>query len=606
MSAKDFLIAHGDKVGVAIVAAFCVWQISSVSSDTAIRSQAGLRIETMAKEWDEINKTIAVSKPPQLVPPRDYLGQMQGRFGQALPPTPTVAWLTAHPDLPPSDNDNLFLYAYEVQAPALTAEDNVGTINLQVALPQVSRPADRRHIDARSQVWTRTVQGRQIVNRAGVLGVQIDVKVGGGAWQPIGANGKTVFADGFVPIANFPADGKFVVDTLEPWSEHFYRARLVVHATGLPPKPTTADLAKDTKLLSTVMVWRNRFVDATENNVNWPQQTAILRKDPERYLASTIAPVEKAPAWAKLAADERLYVGPESAITSVIATADIRFACARAVGGGGGAVVLPPADGTAPAGETPAVEATPGGSAEILLTRRLPDPRGGPAKWIPPQKFMVKVGGEVGRKDVIVPSPFFADKKITVDLDTPFVLEAINTQGKRVIYFAIRLKARPGAPGQKDIELKPNPRVVKEAVLRNVKSGNTVTLMTLENFPAPTNAGLAVWPWHMQDGYNEFEEFNRDPAGFKGGQRPGEPEAFQPGTGPLVQLAKDHPELGQINTDTTYYQFQDGHLLWWDNVNKTQVWYPSEPKPKGAPVVQPAAPAPAPAPATTPVTPGAR
>ena len=587
MNATEFLIAHGEKLAVGAIAVFCVWQVHAVLTDETIRPGADLRLETLTREWSEIEKTALTVRPPVLKPAADHLGRMKERFSSPVPAPAALAWLTARPDLPPSTLDRLFLYLYEVLPVTVHAEDRVGTLALTIVLPEAVRPADKRHSDARSVTWARN-EGGEVVNTAGVLGVQVEVKLLGGNWMPLNES-KLSIGDGFIPLAKFPKDGKLSVDCIEPWSEHQFRARLVVRATGLPPAPTEDQLARSSRLATTILVWRGRFTESADNNLNWPLVTDRLRRErqaiaagamkPEQaLLAGTLPPVEKPPAWAKLSPTERMYYGiwgPEAAVT---ATADIRFALKRVSQGTGTDF------------------------AEILVTRKLIDPAGGGAKWTEPFVFKVQPGEAVGKKDTAVPNPFKAGEKKPVDLDTPFQLESLKSDARRVWYWEVRLKSRPGAPKQKDIEVKPYERQSREAILRNPRSPNSppVPMVQLDKIPRPSSSGIfRVFPWQYQDGYNELDEFLADPAVFKTyGKEPPRPKEFEANDGPLPELIKSRPELDLILPKTHYLVFGDGRMLWWDDVNTKARWYPDEPPaPKPEPAPKPAESAPAEKPA---------
>jgi hypothetical protein len=598
VNAQDVLIAHGEKIAVGIVAAWCLWQVVDVYTSDAIRASEGLRKEVLETKWKEIESTTERSPPPTLIPPRDYLGQMQGRFAQPIAAAPGMAWITAHPDLPPTDTDRLFLYAYDVLPPTVTVTDSIGSLQLSVALPEAVRPADRRHADAPAVTWTRRDRAGDIRNTAGVLGVIIEVKVGGAAaWQPLPADGKAVEADGFVALDRIRR-GPLAIDVLEPWAEHRFQARLAVRATGLPLAPTAAQIGRDTPTPATVLVWRGRFTPPGEDNIVWPVQADRLRRDPAAYLASTIPPEDKPRAWAKLAPDERLYLGPESAVATVLATADVRFALEKVVPGS--TAPAPAADPADPAAT--ATVATPA-TAHILITRRIPDPRGGAPRWIAPRKFVVAVGDAVGQEGTTVDDPFAVGSKRIENLSTAFVLDSVTTTGRRIVSLTVATRARTGVPGQRDISFKENSRNARSAVLRNVRTGATLTLMVLDVVPAPAPAGTLVWPWQFMTGLDERAGFLADPAAFRSfGKEPPRPAPYEPGTGPLVELARTRPDLGQINTDTTYYQFGDDRLVWWDHVNKREAWFPDRPSiaaptpaaPTGEAGTAPVAPAPAP------------
>jgi len=95
MSAKSFLIAHGEKLAVVAVAGGCALVLWSAASDESIRPKDNQQqIEAINAK---ISQGFLKNEAPVMKEPRPYLDQLLGRLSEQAPITPTMAWLTAPP-----------------------------------------------------------------------------------------------------------------------------------------------------------------------------------------------------------------------------------------------------------------------------------------------------------------------------------------------------------------------------------------------------------------------------------------------------------------------------------------------------------------------------
>lgn len=199
-------------------------------------------------------------------------------------------------------------------------------------------------------------------------------------------------------------------------------------------------------------------------------------------------------------------------------------------------------------------------------------------RWMEePAELKYGVGDRLGVCDPLltVPNPF-TKKPISTDLATPFVIQALIKDQKRVLHWIIKPTARRG--GGKDCDLAVEKKEVPTdiVVLKDLKTGSQQYLTNLIAVTPPTTSGIIVYPYRAA-AQNERDDFVKAPSEFKQwGLVPEEPKAYQPGTGPLDELHKAKMKDGALDagryvTDTTYYELADRRLVWWDIVTKTMM-----------------------------------
>lgn len=612
MAIKPLLIAHGEKALVAVVVGLCALEVWTTLDDPSIRPDKASPAEIELKVA-LIDKALRGGGAPQLKPVPAYLENLQQRFRTEFAQPGQMPWLTAMPDRGPSDT--VLLYVYELAAPTLEARDLSGSVDLTIVLPPQVRPAERRVSDAAQVVWS-TPSG--VRNSARMVGVLIETRPGPDKpWAPIkvkdAPNGILPIAGAAAPVRAVPAavgvpaampgvmpgagpepmpaapapaatvepvHGGLAlrVEGLETWTLHEFRATLVAVATGAV---TGKEASKGGY---GVLVTAGRVVpeQASLDDLPWEQWLKGLeRNTPEvtsRFLAGRTGPL---PMGVELTPGEQVYLGQTMAKgVPVQVTSDVRFALER---------VVNDANGVA--------------HAQVLVTKQFSVPGGGVVWLKEPHGFKVAVGSRLGGP-VQVPDPRPGrNGKVNADLSTPFQVAEIRRGVERVYYHELREVPRQGAKGR-DLQVVPKKGLTDVVVLRNLRSGSTFELVRLGKVMAPARAGTVTYP-ALQGEIDERGEFVTDPLAFQVPplEQPA-PVRWEADKGPLSKLREDHPEDRDLyTTDTAYFEFADGRLVWWEKLNKVVRQWPEQapgaapapaPGPEAAPPVEPRAPAPPP------------
>ncbi len=538
---KDLLIAHGEKVVVAVVAAACAWIVYGAFTDPSIRAKVSDTAITAKK--DEISRVMNGQKPPAIKPGADYLAQMRTRFREELPAPSAPSWLFAAPDVGPA-GENDFLYVYELKAPVLTVSDSVGTLTLDLGLAPSTRPTERRIADQNVVEWGRDAGA--IANRAQVIALQVEMRIGDGQWQSVKAKG---VGSGLITLGKEVQPISLVVDEVSAWERHTFRARAIAKATGFP---LATPGAPGDRIPGDASV----FVVAGDSGAepDWAGFTAEARKrDPAflgRWLKGGKGPL---PAGVSVGGGEQVYTGPWSADVAILATADRRFALRK--------ISADPAD--------PAKIL-----AEFLITKQFKNAEGKAAWAEKPEIFKIEVGTVVGgTRKVTWPIDIDARqiKDREEDFTTPFTLKEVKAEGvKRVWYYELKAKPRTdGKPGR-EIELKPKEVDTKMVVLQNRSNGALLELAELDVI-RPPNGTPIIYP-NFKGSYDEGAEFLGNPVDFhQFALVPRLPKLWQPGEGPLAELAATG-DPAVYATDTAYYELADGRLVyWWPSQKKLEV-----------------------------------
>ncbi len=576
MNAQELALAHGEKAVVGIAGILCIWSLTNTFTNTDIRPK-----DVSPEKINEMVQTVrdmsAKQTPPVLKTPPPYLDQMRERWAAELPSLPHIVWISTTIDTGPVVVVGFHPYVYELPTPTLTARDNIGTVELTLALPASTRDADSRASDLAHKTWLKET----VENTADQLGVQIEYKIGaGGMWKPLAAKG--VDKNGLVAIdaKNGLAETHFTTDSQAAWEKYAYRAHLVAKATGADFDP-----GKHLDQPQAVVVVAGKY---EEDPIDWPRLAAGLLDHQKDIIAKFVPGSTSGPFASALKPGEALYNGPNSDEIGLIAQSSIRVAFEKAFG----------ADPTDPNMV----------GAQVLAMKLVRDAKGD-QKWVPaPKPFKVAPGADVGEADVIIDNPFGKDK-VRQDFSTPFHLVEVQREVERVYWYELTLKTREGGKG-KDIDLKKKEVKTDVAILENAKTHAKIPLTKLSMILKPTNPTSKVYPNYKTWPYNEVEQFRKSPATFlQYGLVPPEPIPHDPDTGPLEDI---HKKTGDesLKTDTVYYELADGRLVYWDPVNKllkefvipgTEADDKGKPKPGDETGATEAAPAeePTPRPATT-------
>lgn len=557
MSAKHFLIAHGEKAALSVTLLACAAQLMVTFTDDSIRPKGITPADIEAKNTG-IDSVFVQGKAPVMKPVPGYLSDMEARFARMLPLASVPSWLMAPPDRGPGSG-GLLLYVLELPPPTLAAKDAVGAVELTITLEPSVRQQGKRISDSTETHWERSAEG--IENHAEVVGVLIETHRGDNQWKPLVAKGVD---KGLLSIARLEADqGVITIDNLEPWLVHSFRARLVAKATGLD-----FDLPIPPKVRNTVVVAAGRLVDTTED-VAWNEFTEKVRAKDPKILAKLAKPLKDPLPGVTLADGELAYQGPKGDDASVTVTSDVRFALDRIS-----------SDLADPTKEV----------ATFLVTKQFTD-KDGAKLWLKePQSFKAAIGEVVGGK-VKGENPLYPGKQVILELATPFKVVEIKRGQKRIQYWEIRTKSRASGKG-KDLGVDSREIQTDLVVVENVKSKARLTFTKLSPIKRPPRKDPVLFP-HLAADVDEEQEFRKNPAGFVQQELlPGAPKQHPADEGPLATLRDEHPDARDLySTDTPYFELPDGRLVWWDPLNSALRQFP---EPSAASETPAAAPAPEP------------
>lgn len=539
MNAKQFFIAHGEKVAISATLLLVAVQCYVTFTDTSIRPANINPAEIDAKNT-AIDTVFQQGKPPVLKPVPGYLAEMEARFARPIPKTSAASWLTAPPDRGPGSG-GLLLYVLELPAPTLSAADTVNSAEITVTLATPARPAGKRLTDAPTATWERT---DGVSNHADQVGVLIETHSGDNQWRPLQAKALT---KGFITLAKLQElDGKIVASSLEPWTKHTFRARLMAKATGLD-----LDQPIQAKSTASVVVAQGALIPEGEDP-SWSDFTEKVRNKDPKTLARLARPVKDALPGITLDGDEKLYAGADSDVAAVIVTSNVRFALDK--------VSTDIAD--------------PAKDVAIFLATKQFTLKDSSKAWLKsPQSFRAAIGDGIGGL-IKTRTPLNPESDQMVDLATPFKVVEIKKQQERVLYWEILTESRPGGKG-KDLKLGKKTAQVDVVVVENSKSHKRMELTKLIPVKRPTRKDPIFFP-NLTADLDEEAEFRRSPSDFvQAVALPAEPKKYEADAGPLGKLRDEHPDAADLyTTDTPYYELGDGRLVWWEPLNKTIRQYP--------------------------------
>ena len=542
MSAKDILIAHGEKAAVLVVVAACGYFLSATFGNPEIRPD-NISMEKINDMVLRVERVRGEAKPPVMKAPSAYFEDMTARWAVPLPSSRYYAFLSAASDVGPIDTQTSQPYIYELNAPKVSVVDTIGNLELTVTLPASSSNTDPRISDASSKTWS--LMGRED-NHAEWLGLQIEMKVGAGDWKPLVAKGLT---NGCVAVNETTSSYPLTIATVEPWQRHNFRTRLIAKATGLPLDQKTE---KDQQ--QTILVIQGPYAETPVDWAKLSQSVADVVTGNKEIIARFQNGSMQGPFADQLKRGERLYRSADSDDASVQAQDSIRFVFEKV---------------------NQNFENPEQSFATILMSKYLRDPRLAGAKvgkWIDkPMSFKLLPGEGLGKPENIE-NPFplpgaKAGQKVPEDFTTQYVLSEVKLKVPRIIYYEIFAKARPGGGKGKMLEVKPKPMDTEVAVFTNAKTGSTLELPRCEKLIKPHKPLSYFYPDFLGLVYDEVLEFKKNPANFKQNVlKPKPPIAHEPDTGPLEDLFKLRNEP-LLKTDTVYYELPDGRIIYWDHVN---------------------------------------
>jgi hypothetical protein len=548
MTPKQMLLAHGEKAAVALVVVVSGWLVISAFTDSSIRP-SGVTQQSVRDEIDGIEKVMNSSNAPQLAGAPPYKQQMQERFNQNITSSARISWLMAHSDIS-GQSAGLTFYVYEIYQPTVVATDTIGKLEITVTAPQPHAGSERRSSDP-DKPWTRQSEKGTINNHAGVAGIQIQVKVGDGDWQPL--KSKEIGDKGFISLAQLRAiGGKIHIPAMAEWQIHSFRVRTVAHATGFTGESPDAD--------ETVLVHAGEY----EEPKDWLILSGQEADDANSFLSQWVTGTKDAIPGVDLPKNELVYYSDWSDVADVMSTAKVRFAFEHA------------SEDLANPG-VPTI-------AHFYFSKQFPVANG--YAWLAKVvTFQSKINDPVGgMKDVVTPTS--GVDTVNESFETPFKLQGFELNQERILYYTIDLKTNETSHAK---ELQINSKTISTTVaeLLNTNTNTVRKLPQLIKIKHP-NGHAPYFPLVPLDGYDEVKEFTTNPPGYI--QRdliPVSPVFHDPTTpGPLADLHNrtDAAALAIAQFATTtipYVIIPGGRLVWYDEHNRKVREYP----PGEAPVI---------------------
>lgn len=334
---------------------------------------------------------------------------------------------------------------------------------------------------------------------------------------------------------------------LEAWTRYEFRASLVAIATAATPGRGFA------KGGFGVLVTAGRVAPAGTaiESLPWDQWLKGFERNDaavtQRFLAGRRGPL---PAGMVASAGEQVFVGaPTETPTQVPVTSDIRFALDRVVSIGGKQV------------------------AQVLVSKQFLVH--GNLVWLKEPVIFKPAQGERLGGSAVIPDPRAVDgRRMNADFATPFEVAGIRTGVPRIYYHEVRDVARSDGKRGRDLQAVPRSVATDVVVLRNVRTGSEFELVRLAKIPAP-RPGALVFP-HVAADVDEKVQFLADPAAFgTPALEPVAPRRWESDQGPLAKLRADNPDFRDFYaTDTAYYEFADGRVVWYDVLNRRVHVYP--------------------------------
>ncbi len=433
----------------------------------------------------------------------------------------------AHPNVFASnDEGQQYLYAYRTGVPDIAVDDDIGTFQLRVDLPELDdatrafgRGTDRL-AGPGPVVWRREVPGvGELINRAYPKAVEFQVQVGNSDWRPL-------LSIGDMGLRELEQQDQRRVTVelsdIQPMQEYRFRTRILYAATARLPgaEPRSGqDVVVYNELNDDQIEWRD-FAQ------RWQQLGRLAEPVPE--LAQAL----------QLDKRERLLAGAWGEAVALEAKSDVRI--------GLKSVSKNPLDNTV--------------QARFLVRKLLRDRDGEPLGWTPATReaeFLVGAGEEVGGR-VVMKLPWVEGRNVQVNLGTDLVLKDLE-QVERVQNYELRLGMLEN--GERGVLVKPKTDEVYQAVLENTVTGKQIRIVQLGRIRSYPNR--IYYPEPRGAFYQEIEALEAD-----------DPSDYQPPVltpTPPIEHAPDHPLLRELNplarTDVPYYELADGRVVYYDSVN---------------------------------------
>lgn len=562
MDPKKFLLAHGEKLVVALVVIIAGWMVYATISDESTQFSYA---DQVSDDFSAITRAENMVKPPVFRDPAPIPDYIERRFDVELDIADLPQWIVSHPDItgegPPAEPRPV---VYEILVPELSIEPKIGGFELTVELPETKRAnpspesetQQARIKDAPTAEWERHV-GFPAENSARWHSVQIEYAIGevqqgdGGAmleWMPLD---RPDLPEGMLELDSPQAGSsrEVLLTGLRPWEMYHFRARLLVEATAVPPGGEA--VVQPQQVREVLVLQAPRPVD--------PKTDQDFQSLLDFQAKGTL------PEAAPQRAGDGLFVGRVGERVGARVPSKIALCLERVRRG---------------MGDIP-------DRAVLLVKRKIQEPGGTRMEWTEAVEYVLDVGDPVGRENESVPDPFRGGElKTRVNLNTPFVVQSIEPDVERTYYYEVRRRTvldEDGAPVMDDerpvrqFQVEPYQRRSSAVVLRNTKSDKTVTYIEVARIRAPfQRAGAFFYPEIPADGLDEKQVFEEHTDEFQNPTlAPARPILHRDPSRirTLVSRAFElPPAFGDI--EKPIVEMPDGRIILYETLNKlTMVGY---------------------------------
>lgn len=610
MDAQRLLIAHCEKLILAVVVILGTWAVYSSWTNPDIQLQA------TKKDLDSIAKHLTDAQrdqvgPPNFKPVRRYDRELPVRLDLRVGAVAMPSWLTTHPDLggqPPKDQ-KVEPYIFEIGEPLLAgvSEARVRTlaVNVQFPLEKREKPAETNLVgwvkDRTSPAgaqWSRQIVGpagnETIPNQARILGVQVQYAAGAkepgeAAWKPLDL---PAIPGGFLPHDISSGSLRLEMPNLEESQTYWFRCRLIAAATSYSlasgqPRPQYGE-----ELLVVSPALPDKDVPTTREAAE--ELHRLVADQAAGGEAKQLIGAELPPGLPEPKPFEKVHAGVWSKPRAGRVGSNMRLALVRV-------------DDF----QQPVV-------AKFLVMKW--HDRGaafGGFTWTVPKEIAVEVGQEIGSENELVEVPMKDGGKnqYKLDMRTQFKLLSVKAQDvDRVRWYEIKYGSPtddqggliPGPQGQqKYLHVIPRTGATQVAEVENLVTKDRRTLVRLERTPLNQRPlpNVFFFPDFQGKPVHELELFGKDPSTFALPELQPEPPVVHSKDYTLLErlaLAGKIPADLVPGIELPYIQLPDGRVVYHyplDADKRPKVVTMPGTEAAQTPIPEAAAPAPAPAPA---------
>ena len=547
---KVLLIQHAEKLILLVVLIVCALAITGTQGDPKTLPAKGADRLAVEKKIKDVKAAQAQTAP---VPekPMDYTGVIGKRLAVEVEFADTLQWLTGHPDVVEGSTGSKNVFSiYEVRQPSVTVEDEVGSVALQINLPNDRSGGDDKVKTGPQVEWERELpNGQKAINRAYWVGVKVEFKSGTGnnaKWQALAINNSALGKKGIYLFKDLESlsTPSFRHNGVTGKQHYEYRARLIVAATGVKEEGLS-------EIGEEVIVYDGEY-RGSKNRSDWSGKQGRI-KGRLQALDMEIQGVD-------LADKEQLYIGSPGEVGVIEQAESDTIMAMKQISALG------------------AAEPT----LRLFMKKMHRDRRGEVLGWTEWVEFKdIKVGDKLGKAGQKVKIQGKEDMGfVIVDFSTEWRLQELDIEAERIFYYEVKKVS-----GQEKTETHPNgiklelkTKTRKPYHLARINNGNeTIELVRLSRLSQSPRIQNFCYP--ILENGDEQEWFkDGDPLDFVPPILvPEAPKEMSPDELPPMDLMEsDKP----FQTNIPYFIFPDDRVVFWDHVNnELRVLGAKEPEP---------------------------